>query len=155
MATRPDLELYKTLEKLRLEIKEELKDVEGHDLQAIIQPITSGAVKLSAEKGNPMGHTPVPQVWFCVLAEWSDPSDEDRVRAGVKKLIDTAEKVSKEHGTYLPYRYANYSSRDQDPIASYGEENVEKLREIAKRYDSEGVFQKLQNGGWLLSNVGI
>jgi len=102
-----------------------------------------------------MGHTPVPQTWYAMMAEWPDPSHEDRIRAAAKKLIDTAEKISKEHGTYLPYRYANYSSRDQDPIASYGKENVEKLREIAKKYDSEEVFQKLQNGGWLLSKVGI
>jgi hypothetical protein len=54
----------------------------------------------------------------------------------------------------VPYKYSNYSSRDQDPLASYGEENLGKLKEIAGRYDPEGVFQVLQNGGWLVSRAG-
>lgn len=41
--------------------------------------------------------------------------------------------------------------RDQNPLASYGNETLEKLKEIAGKYDPEGVFQTLQNGGWLLS----
>jgi hypothetical protein len=47
----------------------------------------------------------------------------------------------------------NDASRDQNPIASYGAANVQKLKEIAEKYDPEKVFQNLQNGGFLLKNV--
>jgi hypothetical protein len=89
------------------------------------------------------------------MADWKNPEDEELVRNSVRKILDTAEKVSKKNGTYLPFVYANYASRDQDPLASYGTENLGKLKDIAKKYDPEAVFQTLQNGGWLVSKAGI
>lgn len=37
--------------------------------------------------------------------------------------------------------YSNYASRDQDPLASYGVENLQKPKDIAKKYDVDAVFQ--------------
>jgi hypothetical protein len=88
------------------------------------------------------------------MADWKNPEDEELVRNSVRKILDTAEKVLKTNGNYLPFVYANYASRDQDPLASYGRENLGKLKDIAKKYDPEAVFQTLQNGGWLLSKAG-
>lgn len=88
------------------------------------------------------------------MADWKNASDEPFVRDSLKKIIDAAESVSKKNGTYLPFRYSNYSSRDQDPLSSYGQGNLQKLKDIAKKYDPEAVFQKLQNGGWLVSTAG-
>jgi hypothetical protein len=88
------------------------------------------------------------------MADWKNPEDEELVRSSVRKILDTAERVSKKNGTYLPFVYANYASRDQDPLASYGIENLGKLKNIAKKYDPEAVFQTHQNGGWLVSKAG-
>ena len=76
------------------------------------------------------------------------------MREAVRKIVDAAESAAKRTGVYLPYKYSNYAARDQDPLASYGDENVRRLKEVARKYDPEGVFQELQNGGWLLSKVG-
>lgn len=35
-------------------------------------------------------------------------------------------------------------------LGSYGAENIKLMQEVAAKYDPEGVFQKLQNGGFLL-----
>lgn len=91
---------------------------------------------------------------FLILADWTNAEDEARVREGVRKIVDAAEDTAKKNGTYIPFKYSNYSAPDQDPLASYGAENFQKLREIALQYDPDGVFQKLQNGGWLLSRTG-
>ena len=88
------------------------------------------------------------------MADWKTPEDEELVRNSVRKILDTAERVSKKNGTYLPFVYSNYASRDQDPLASYGTENLQKLKDIAKKYDPDAVFQTLQNGGWLVSKAG-
>lgn len=85
------------------------------------------------------------------MADWSDPSDEPIMREACRAVIEEAENVAKRNGTYLPFVYSNYASRDQDPLASYGAENVKKLKEIAQKYDPDGVFQRLQYDGWLLS----
>jgi uncharacterized protein YsxB (DUF464 family) len=88
------------------------------------------------------------------MADWSNAADEERVRAAVKTIVDTAESLAKEEGVYLEYKYTNYASRDQDALGTYGEENIAKLKTVAKKYDPYGVFQRLQAGGWLLSKVG-
>ena len=41
----------------------------------------------------------------------------------------------------------------QAVLKGYGGGNFEKLRTIALAYDLDGVFQRLQNGGWLLSRA--
>lgn len=88
------------------------------------------------------------------MADYKQVEHEERVREGVRKIVDAAETTAKKNGTYLPYKYANYASRDQDPLASYGPENLQKLKNIALKYDPEGIFQTLQHGGWLVSKAG-
>lgn len=92
-------------------------------------------------------------IGFLILADWTNLEDETRVREGVHRIVDAAEDTAKKNGTYLPFKYSKYSAPDQDPIATYGSENVQKLRKIDLQYDPECVFQKLQNGGWLLSKT--
>lgn len=38
----------------------------------------------------------------------------------------------------------------QDPIGSYGANNKQKMQEVSKKYDPEGVFQKAVVGGFKL-----
>ena len=87
------------------------------------------------------------------MADWNDSKDEEAVRGACKEIIDVAEAVARRNGTYLPFQYSNYSSRDQNPLNGYGEENLERLIQVASRYDPEGIFQTLQNGGWLISKI--
>ena len=54
--------------------------------------------------------------------------------------------AAKDLGVYHRYIYQNYANITQDVFAGYGEENRERLREIQKKYDPEGVFSRLQPG---------
>jgi len=87
------------------------------------------------------------------MADWKNVEDEQVVRKACREIIERAESIAKKNNTYLPYQYSNYASRDQNPLASYGDHNLVKLKEIALCYDPEQVFQTLQNGGWLLSRA--
>lgn len=42
--------------------------------------------------------------------------------------------------------YQNYADITQDVFAGYGEKNREKLREVQKRWDPQGVFKGLVSG---------
>lgn len=66
---------------------------------------------------------------------------------------ETIESSSIKHGAALPYRFMNDAYDGQAVLAGYGTENLERLRTIALAYDTDGVFQRLQNGGWLLSRA--
>ncbi|KAG2420464.1 hypothetical protein HFD88_000076 [Aspergillus terreus] len=154
MSSLPSLEVYQAAEKARLEQVEALKDT-GADLTMVIQPMASSCIRVGeAMGGNPMGLKEENHQWFLVMADYKQVEHEERVREGVRKIVDAAETTAKKNGTYLPYQYANYASRDQDPLASYGPENLQKLKNIALKYDPEGIFQTLQHGGWLVSKAG-
>ncbi|KAL2824310.1 hypothetical protein BDW59DRAFT_180373 [Aspergillus cavernicola] len=155
--TLPSQAVYLAAEKARLEQVAALSDLERADLTMVIQPMSSLSVKVAHERGgNPLGLQAANHQWFLVMADYANISDEERVRESVRKIVDAVEEAAKaEEGVYLPFKYSNYASRDQDPLASYGEDNLRKLKEIAARYDPEGVFQILQNGGWLLSTAGV
>jgi hypothetical protein len=47
-------------------------------------------------------------------------------------------------------RGQNYAGAAQDVFAGYGEKNRERLRDIQSKYDPEGVFSRLQPGGFKL-----
>ncbi|PYH98599.1 6-hydroxy-D-nicotine oxidase [Aspergillus ellipticus CBS 707.79] len=132
MSSRPSVEVYRAIEKAHAEQAELLKDVEGLVLTSVIQPKSSLAIKQTLKNGgSPLGLEPVGQKWFLARADWKNVEDEERVRAAVRKIVDAAEMTAKQAGGFLPYKYSNYAARDRDPLGSYGEENVEKLKEIA------------------------
>ena len=53
----------------------------------------------------------------------------------------------------LEWTYLNYADRSQDPLTSYGVENVRIMKDMAAKYDPEHVFQTLCPGGFKVSNV--
>ncbi|CRK26848.1 FAD-dependent monooxygenase yanF like protein [Verticillium longisporum] len=51
------------------------------------------------------------------------------------------------------WRYLNYVNPAQDPLSTYGEENVQFLKKVAAEYDPKGFFQTRVSGGFKISRV--
>ena len=139
-----------------------------------LQPIPVNLVDQGIQKGgNPLGlprikHQCKLAIYFPALAmglqklisegwttlvDWQNAKDDVTVRAAP---IDTSEKwkeLGEKRSSYVPFLFMNDASRDQDPLASYGSINVEKLRAVSRKYDPSQLFQTLQNGGFLLSKT--
>ncbi|KAI0416475.1 putative oxidoreductase, partial [Xylaria grammica] len=81
-------------------------------------------------------------------AIWTDPADDEQVERATRALIDAIEDDARRLGSYSPFKYLNYAAPWQDPIASYGTENVERLRKVAREVDPEGVFTHQVPGGF-------
>lgn len=79
---------------------------------------------------------------------WSGFEYDTEATLAAQHLIAAIDAVVKKGGCAAKFRYLNYAASWQDPLASYGEESVEFLREVAERYDPEGVFQELCPGGF-------
>jgi hypothetical protein len=79
--------------------------------------------------------------------EWSYESDDTTVIAGIKAVLEQSVSAAKERGLYHPFKYMNYAAIDQDPIGSYGDDNIEFLKRVREVYDAEGVFNTLVPGG--------
>lgn len=56
-------------------------------------------------------------------------------------------------GADNPFIYLDYADKTQDPLSSYGSDNVALLRDAAAKYDPNGVFQTLLPGGFKISKV--
>ena len=53
-------------------------------------------------------------------------------------------------GLLHEFEYLNYADSSQNPIASYGADNVRRLRAMSRKYDPHGVFQRQVPGGFKL-----
>jgi hypothetical protein len=49
--------------------------------------------------------------------------------------------------------YLNYAGSGQDPLGSYGSDNVAFIRATAAKYDPTGAFQKHVPGGFKISRT--
>ncbi|KAJ5698965.1 FAD-binding type 2 [Penicillium macrosclerotiorum] len=155
MSSLPDLEVYNAASECRYQQEEVIKDIPGAKITFTLQPISSNAIRTTnAGAGSPLGITAKAHQWFLLMTEWTNQEDEATVRDAARKIIDAAEVVAKKNGTFLDFKYANYSSRDQDPQSTYGDTNLAKLKDVARKVDPSGVFQNLQHGGWLVSRTG-
>jgi hypothetical protein len=69
---------------------------------------------------------------------------------GLKDLIEVVEELTVQEGVYHSYKYLNFAAWWQDPLGSYGVEQKRGLREVARKYDPTGVFQRQVAGGFKL-----
>ncbi|KAJ9271769.1 CAZyme family AA7 [Paecilomyces variotii] len=153
-SSKIDAQLYKDVYEFWREKALAVRDSTGANQTFVLQPISASMVQYGIEKGeNCLGLQPENAQWWTTLIDWEHASDDAVVR---EVSIATAKKwkeLGQERGLHNPFVYMNDASRDQNPLMSYTEENLAKLKAISLRYDPSQVFQKLQNDGFLLSKV--
>jgi len=91
------------------------------------------------------------------LAELNLPDSEDEKRAFLimKEWTDRVEAYAKKLGVGWGWKYLNYAGKEQDPLAlsSVGPDAFRKLAAASKRYDPNGVFQRLRRSGFKISRI--
>ena len=90
---------------------------------------------------------------WTTLIDWDNEVDDDLARSVSIETTAQWDRLSKERGLHIPFLFLNDASRDQNPLATYGTSNLDKLKQISQSYDPNQIFQKLQNGGFLLSKA--
>ncbi|XP_014557126.1 hypothetical protein COCVIDRAFT_15519 [Bipolaris victoriae FI3] len=130
-----------------------IADVEKILLIMAIQPITERAIKaMQKNGGNALGIDPFHGPYFILNfnAAWTKPGDEPKFHAVIANTIQLIKAEAQRRNLDNDFVYLNYASEFQDPIASYGKENKERLVRISRKYDPKQVFQYLQPGGFKL-----
>jgi hypothetical protein len=123
------------------------------------QPLNAYLANISlASGGNMLGleHSPRNKLYFVVgvtmiseAAQHQLPQITQQVQAMAQRIVDFAESLdSKEDFIYL-----NYARAWQNPLGSYGADNVDFMKRVAKKYDCGGFFQRRVSGGFKLANV--
>ncbi|ETS75027.1 hypothetical protein PFICI_13511 [Pestalotiopsis fici W106-1] len=154
VASQVDAQLYIDVYNFWREKALDVRNSTGADQAFVLQHVPESLVAQGIAKGgNALNIPQFTHQWWTTLVDWTNAKDDDVVRS---VAIDTTAKwkeLSAERGLDVAFLYMNDASRDQNPIATYGIDNVNKLKSIAQKYDKSGLFQTQQNGGFLLSKV--
>jgi hypothetical protein len=73
-----------------------------------------------------------------------------------KKLMAfsaTLEDFAEARESNVDWQYLNYVDQTQNPLGSYGKDNVEFIRKVADKYDPDGMFQNKVVSGWKVSKL--
>lgn len=87
------------------------------------------------------------------MVQYLDPKDDDAAHSAVSKVAAFVRTTAARMGLLLPFIFMNDCNWQEDPIASYGAENVARLKRVSKKYDPGKIFQNLQGDGFLLRKV--
>ncbi|KAJ4387338.1 hypothetical protein N0V93_007927 [Gnomoniopsis smithogilvyi] len=114
------------------------------------------AEKAAATGGNVLGLEKIPYDAIMLQASVSVKTVEvaDWVRPRFKAFVDDLRAFIASRDGLVPWTYLNYAHASQDVFQGYGEENVNAMREVAVRYDPQGIFQSLCIGGHKISASG-
>ncbi|KAK7935418.1 hypothetical protein PG985_000913 [Apiospora marii] len=135
--------------------KAELGD-DTFSLYTVFQPLPAVLFEHGAAQGtgNVLGMDPTSMRGRnCVLHQAflvfeGGPELEAEARRRMTGYREAVKRESVRTGTDVAFEYLNYADKSQDPLRSYGANNIAFLRGVAERYDPEGVFRKRMPGGF-------
>ncbi|KAI0145348.1 FAD-binding domain-containing protein [Xylariaceae sp. FL1272] len=153
-ASKIDAQLYKEVWGFWKVRAQAIRASTGANQTFTIQPIPKNlAAQGTAKGGNPMGILAEDHQWWTTVVDWQNAADDDKVRSVSIETAKAWETFGQNRSLSLPHIYMNDASRDQNPLATYGSANLARLKHVAKKYDEDGIFQKLQVDGFLLSKA--
>ncbi|KAH8662486.1 hypothetical protein BX600DRAFT_513317 [Xylariales sp. PMI_506] len=130
----------------------------GCVVEMVLQPLptTFGQHSL-ASGGNMLGLERFTDdaVLLIAVVEGSTPGFYEMAFPILKAAVEEIESYAKSVDGDIEFRYLNYCNGTQDPLGSYGVENIKKMKAAAAKYDPLGVFQTRVPGGFKISKVKI
>lgn len=117
------------------------------DFQAI--PI---AISHNPSSNNVLGLDRLDQdaILFQMQMMVRSPAQETDARARITLLRLDLKAYTCQEGIDVDWEYLGYADCTQDPLSTYGAENVELMRNVALKYDPEGMLQTCVPGGFKL-----
>ncbi|KAK7943383.1 6-hydroxy-D-nicotine oxidase [Apiospora aurea] len=145
-------ELYKDVYSLWLDQATAVHKPTGANQTFVIQHVSANVAQWGRDNGgNPLGLPLKNHQWWTTLVDWTDAEDDEAARSAAIATVANWGRLSQARGLDVGFRYMNDASLDQSPLSSYGEENIEKLKQVLLKYDPSQLFQNLQSNGFLLS----
>lgn len=134
-----------------------LLPADAFETQIVFQPIPSYLAQAGERKGgNVLGldsSLTKNAVLFLLTLKTRTAADEAVIHARGGVFFAKVGEAVKASGNNLPFVYLNYANPSQDPLGSYGAENIELIREVSAKYDPRGFFQRRVPGGFKISRV--
>ncbi|KAK8008214.1 oxidoreductase [Apiospora marii] len=127
----------------------DIKGIAGITWSLSLEPLPSAIYKKGAvNNALGLGDRTAPLVVVLLTASFKYATDKPAVEAASRKLMSAIEEEARRQGVFDPWVYLGYATPWQDPIASYGEESLKRLREVQRRVDPHGMFRRQVPGGF-------
>jgi len=85
-----------------------------------------------------------------VAFRYDDPAATDGLEEAIKTFTAGLYRIAREEGVLDTHLYLNYAGGWQDVFAGYGNGSLQEMRQVARKYDERGMFQKQVKGGFKL-----
>ncbi|KAM0547785.1 hypothetical protein ACHAPJ_010246 [Fusarium lateritium] len=120
----------------------------GLNPQLITYSIPAAVIELSKRRGgNALGLDAEGHLVINLFSlSWNDSSRDDDAYSLAEDFIADFQKAAKSLNAFHPFVYINYANKGQDVFASYGKDNQNRLAEVQKAIDPQGVF--ISSGLW-------
>lgn len=99
------------------------------------------------------GHHKLIEVYVLVWqfsTGWALAQDDLRIKAWSHQLAEKLHAINVEKGIASEFVYMGDAGEWQNPYAGFPKENVARMREIRSSYDQQGIFTRLNWGGFKL-----
>ncbi|KKY29139.1 putative fad binding domain-containing protein [Phaeomoniella chlamydospora] len=121
-------------------------------------PISESYIRSGIELAgqDPMGVDPskAPYIWVEQSLTWTSTADDAAVIAFIKRVNNLIKiKLDAINFDSSPYLYLNDANSDQKVFEGYPDCNVQKLKQIRAKYDSQNIFTDLMPGGWKVEHT--
>ncbi|KAH7064196.1 hypothetical protein BKA63DRAFT_526004 [Paraphoma chrysanthemicola] len=155
---RNDVEVIKKAADMHDELVNELKVLMPGDFatQCLFQPMPTLFAQRSVERGgNMLGLDKVQENALLGLITGSTETPEHNaiMRDKLAAFATTLESFARSKKLNIDWQYLNYVDQTQNPLKSYGQDNIEYIRRVAAKYDRSAMFQKKVVSGWKISAV--
>lgn len=131
----------------------EIKSVSGITWSLSLEPLPPAIYMKGASTNSlGLGKRTKSLVVMLLTASFKRVADKQKVEAASQRFISAVEDEARRQNAYDPWVYLNYAAPWQDPISSYGEESLKRLREVRKRVDPHGVFTHNAPGGFKIND---
>jgi hypothetical protein len=107
--------------------------------------------------GNVLGLDQVEEnsLLWSIIGSTQTPEEHAIMREKLMAYVAALEDFAQSEDLNVDWRYLNYVDGTQNPLKSYGQRNVDFMREVAGKYDPSGMFQKKVVSGWKISKVEV
>ncbi|KAI1771794.1 hypothetical protein F4818DRAFT_189815 [Hypoxylon cercidicola] len=122
----------------------------------ILQAIPTIFSKHSVEKGGNMlglDRETDNAIMFQVQLMVNGVEQEQLGRERMVAFREAVKQYTIDLGGDVSWEYLNYADFTQDPLSTYGQKNIDHIREVATKYDPTGIFQTRMPGGFKISKV--
>ncbi|KAG7087480.1 hypothetical protein E1B28_013443 [Marasmius oreades] len=157
MTTKVNTDFFMDMQAMAQTIFEPLKNRKGLTTTLSFQSFQKSYIEGAAHSPiyNALKRSNADLVCILILITWTEPTDELVMKEATNTFGAWGEAEARKRGILDEFVYINYANERQRVYErSVTPEDLDKMQEIQKKYDSSGTFEKLWRGGYKLPKKG-